>query len=65
MKQPPCQPDCPKRNAECHSVCPDYKEWRTEKDADNEKINKNKKAERDYWGHRMDYINGCRRKKKK
>lgn len=55
MRPNPCKPDCPKRNAECHSLCPDYKEWRVEKDADNEKINKIKRAERDYVGHCADY----------
>ena len=29
----PCPPNCPKRNATCHSVCKDYLEWRAEKDA--------------------------------
>lgn len=65
MRDSPCKPDCPKRNAECHSNCPDYKKWRVEKDADNEKINKIKRAERDYVGHCADYINRCREKRRK
>jgi hypothetical protein len=38
----PCAKDCPKRNATCHSVCPDYKEWRAKKDRENEAKRKEK-----------------------
>lgn len=40
-KECPCK-GCvpPKRNPTCHSGCPDYKEWRAEKDNENEKIKK-------------------------
>ncbi len=24
MRENPCKPDCPKRNATCHSNCPEY-----------------------------------------
>lgn len=27
-----CAPDCPRRTAECHSVCPDYLAQRAERD---------------------------------
>ena len=65
MRPSPCKPDCPKRNAECHSLCPEYKEWRADKDKDNEAINKIKKAERDYVGHCADYYYNCHRRKNK
>ena len=63
MKPNPCKPDCPKRNAECHSICPKYKEWRAEKDEENEQINKIKKGERDYYQHRADYAIKCKNKR--
>jgi hypothetical protein len=53
MKPNPCKPDCPKRNAECHSLCPEYKEWRAEKDKDNEQINKTKTAEWNFTDSRI------------
>ena len=34
----PCKPDCPKRNATCHSVCPEYKAYRVFLDKKNEVI---------------------------
>ena len=61
MRPVPCKPDCPKRNATCHSWCPDYKKWRVEKDKENEAIYKIKKGERDYYGHCADYANKCRK----
>ena len=30
MNQAPCK-DCPKRAITCHSVCPLYKQWKTER----------------------------------
>ncbi len=65
MKRNPCKPDCPKRNATCHSLCPEYKEWRAEKDKDNEQIQKLKQAERDYRGHCADYSYRCRKSRNK
>ena len=63
MRPSPCKPDCPKRNATCHSLCPEYKEWRAEKDKENEQISKQKKAERDYYDHRADYAIKCAKKR--
>ena len=34
----PCRPDCPKRRAACHSVCPEYKDFRVFLDRKNEAI---------------------------
>jgi len=34
-KDNPCPPDCPRRNAECHAKCKDYKDWRAELDRKN------------------------------
>ena len=28
----PCKKDCPDRNAECHSVCKAYQEWKDNRD---------------------------------
>jgi hypothetical protein len=63
MKPNPCKPDCPKRNAECHSLCPEYKKWRIEKDADNERINKNKRQDQIYQQHRIEYAFKCQKKR--
>ena len=30
----PCKRDCPRRNAECHSTCEDYKKYRVKCDED-------------------------------
>ena len=62
MRDSPCK-DCTKRTADCHSKCKDYKDWRAERDAVQDVINKNRKAERDYWGHRVDYIQKCKKKR--
>lgn len=32
FSQPPCK-DCSKRQPDCHSVCPEYKEFRKEREA--------------------------------
>ena len=63
MRPSPCKPDCPKRNAECHSLCPEYKEWRAERDNFNEQKNKIKKSERDYYAHRAEYAIKCAKKR--
>jgi hypothetical protein len=63
MKPNPCKPDCPKRNATCHSLCPKYKEWRAEKDRENEQKNKVKQADRVYYEHRADYAIKCAKKR--
>ena len=34
----PCRPDCPRRRAACHSVCPEYKAYRKYLDEKNEAI---------------------------
>ena len=63
MRPSPCIPECPKRNAECHSLCSEYKEWRAEKDKENELKEKIKRGERDYYGHRADYAVKCAKKR--
>ena len=35
----------PKRNAECHSICPEYKEWKAAETQKNEKIREIREAE--------------------
>ena len=36
MKIESCRPDCPERNAFCHSTCEKYKKERSKKDAEND-----------------------------
>lgn len=33
----PCKPDCPKRSADCHSICPDYRDYEKARNAEYEK----------------------------
>ena len=52
FRECPCHKDgkdCTKRKVGCHDKCPEYKEWRAEKDADNKaKHHCNNKAYIDY-----------------
>lgn len=63
MKRPPCKPDCPKRNAECHSTCPEYKTFREEKDIENDKILEKKLSNRSYNEYRSKVIHKCIKKR--
>lgn len=51
----PCK-DCAKRKRACHDSCPEYKEWKSEKDV--EKSNRRKEQ------FMVDLINAPRRRKK-
>lgn len=58
-KDCPCVPDCPRRNAECHGVCEDYKKWRQTIEERNKKIRAENDAlysmpdqkKREIWRH--------------
>lgn len=39
----PCKPDCPKRSWDCHTKCPEYKDYAEKVKAENERISKIKK----------------------
>ena len=63
-KECPCYEggtDCPKRHKNCHETCPEFKEWREEKDADNEA--KRDKNQEQYLGYVCSKI--VERKKRK
>ena len=62
MKLSPCK-DCSGRYAECHSRCERYSAWKTEHEELHEEINKKKKADRDYYDHRVDYAVKCAKKR--
>ena len=54
-KDCPCKKDngdCTKRHVNCHSYCPEYKDWRAELDKENEA----KKDESDYIAYRKNTI---------
>ena len=44
----PCRPDCPRRRADCHPGCPEYKEFRASLDRQNAE----KRKERDVYAYR-------------
>lgn len=58
MSECPCykgRVDCPKRHKDCHATCEEFKDWRAEKDVENE-LKRNKD------GEYLDYIIPSRRK---
>lgn len=64
IRECPCHKDgndCLVRHSICHETCPDYKEWREEKDADNEA--KRDKNQEQYLGYVCSRI--IERKKRK
>lgn len=42
MCKNPCAKDCPRRSAECHAICKEYKTFRTERNAELIQRNKEK-----------------------
>ena len=34
MTHHPCRQDCPRRSGECHSMCPEYKEFEADRNAE-------------------------------
>ena len=57
-----CEP--PKRNGECHSTCPEYKEQKAKHDAQREQINKAKFTDHNLYGQTGDRVARANKRKK-
>lgn len=55
MKSPPCK-ECTERQAECHSTCKKYSEWKTDHEAKRERINQNKHETKDFYDYKVKQI---------
>lgn len=62
MKNAPCK-DCKDRAVGCHAICKKYIEWKKERDAILEKINKERDLKYDYYDHKIRVIRKVRGKK--
>lgn len=57
----PCY-KCTKRSAACHSLCEDYKEYRSEVDENNQKIKSVRDHELSYSNYKREIIYKMRKK---
>ena len=61
-KQSPCK-GCPDRKAGCHCTCPDYLDFKTENDAERERIRRIQDAENDYMNFKTRTVAVASRRK--
>lgn len=64
MRHAPCK-NCTDRNADCHSICNLYKEWKIEYEEERIIRNKINKVTNDFIGFRCDSINSLARQSRK
>jgi hypothetical protein len=56
---------CEKRHPGCHSTCPEYNTWKSEKDRLNEIVRKKRQAEAEMIDAKVKLCEKARRKKKR